>query len=551
MSEQRQGGDPPVIIIGGGPVGMSLAMNLDLLGVRSMIVNTETDSRWHPKGSTQNARTMEHYRRLGIARGIRALGLPPEHPTDVGYLTRLNGYELARLSMPSEAEKMRSLREAAPTHQTPEPILRCNQMYAEAFMLDHIRTLKRIELRYGWRCTGWRESGAGVSADLEEIATGKTETVAGLYLSGCDGGQSMVRRSLGIRYGGEGSLDQAFFGGAMVSSYLRAPALRRLIKRPCWQYWAINPEVRATLISLDGMDEYLLVTKLAGDQRTPDQEAIKRVFHAIAGAPVDAEFLGHYPWTAGQALVADSFGAGRAVLAGDSVHLFTPTGGLGMNTGVDDAANLGWKLAAIVQGWGGPRLLASYEQERRPIAFRNTGVARNLARSVGDVPIGAAIEEDSAEGAQARRKASEFLSAFGEEFASIGMQLGARYDGSPIIVADGSAPPPDDPAAYVPSACPGGRAPHLWLQDRGSLFDRFGPGFTLLCFADRRGDAARLARAADARGIPLTLLDVRMDEGRALYERDMALIRPDQHVAWRGDMLPQDCEGLLAKVCGW
>jgi 2-polyprenyl-6-methoxyphenol hydroxylase-like FAD-dependent oxidoreductase len=541
----------PVIIIGGGPVGMSVAMNLDQLGVRSMIVNTETDSRWHPKGSTQNARTMEHYRRLGISRGIRALGLPSEHPTDVGYFTRLNGYELARLRMPSEAEKMRGLQDVPATHQTPEPILRCNQMYAEAYVLNHIKTLERVDMRYGWRCLAWRETGYGVSVDIEEVATGKTETVTAQYLVGCDGGQSTVRRSLGIRYGGEGSLDQAYFGGAMVTSYLRAPGLRRVVERPCWQYWAVNPEVRATLVSLDGLDEFLLITKLNGAQRTPDEAAIQRVFHAIVGKKIDVEFIGHKPWTAGQALVADSFGRGRAVLAGDSVHLFTPTGGLGMNTGIDDAANLGWKLAALVQGWGGPGLLASFEHERRPIAFRNTGAARNLARSIGDVPIADAIEDESPEGEEARRMASEFLSSFGEEFASIGMQLGARYDGSPVIISDGSTPPPDDPAIYVPSACPGGRAPHLWLTGGVSLFDSFGPGFSLLRFADRRDDALRLARAAQARRIPLRIIDVQMPEGREFYGRDFALIRPDQHVAWRGDHLPADCEAMLGKVTGW
>jgi hypothetical protein len=236
-------------------------------------------------------------------------------------------------------------------------------------------------------------------------------------------------------------------------------------------------------------------------------------------------------------------------LAGDAVHLFTPTGGFGMNTGIDDVANLGWKLAAMVQGWGGPGLLATYATERRPIAFRNTGMAKQFSRSVGEVTAPAEMLEDTAAGAAARAQAGAVLDAFGEEFASIGIQLGARYDGSPIIVPDGAAPPPDDPTRYSPTACPGGRAPHLFMPDRSSLFDHFGPGFTLLRLHGDH-DAGPLAAAAQARKIPFTTVSVAVSEGRDLYECDLALIRPDQHVAWRGNDIPADCDALLARVTG-
>jgi 2-polyprenyl-6-methoxyphenol hydroxylase-like FAD-dependent oxidoreductase len=543
---------PPIVIVGGGPVGMVLAMNLAALGVRSLVVNAETDTRFHPKGSTQNARTMEHYRRLGLTPAIRRVGLPAEHPTDVGYFTTLNGHELARLPMPAEAEKMRRLSRHGVTDQQPEPLFRCNQMYVERELHTHLKTVPLAELRYGWRCTGFADRGDRVDVTIEDVASGQCESRACAYLVGADGGQSVVRRGLGVRYGGEVLEPQVYGSGATISSYLRAPALyQRIVRRFCWQYWTVNARVRSLLTALNGADEFLLNTRCRSIDDPPDRAAITRQLMGSIGEDVEVEFIAHTPWTAGQALVADEFGRGRVVLAGDAVHLFTPTGGFGMNTGIDDAANLGWKLAALVQGWGGPKLLASYQDERRPIAFRNTGHSKRMTRSMADVPVAPEIEDDSAAGAAARAQAGRVLANFGEEFASIGVQLGARYDGSGIVASDGSDPPPDDPAIYVPSACPGGRAPHVWLPDGSSLFDHFGRFFTLLRLPGCREDGAALATAARRRKLELAVLDVAVPEARDLYDRDMALIRPDHHVAWRGNRLPDDSDALLARVTGW
>jgi 2-polyprenyl-6-methoxyphenol hydroxylase-like FAD-dependent oxidoreductase len=541
----------PVIIVGGGPVGTVLAMCLDALGVSCMVVNDEPRPRRLPKGSTQNSRTMEHYRRLGVVNGIRELGLPKDRQTDVAYFTRYDGWELQRIPMPSEREKLAARDTAAPTDQVVEPVFRANQMEVEAFLFAHLATLPRVEMRFGWRCTGLEPGGDGVGVELHEVATGRRERHTALYVVGCDGGQSFVRRRLGIRYGGGEPARQAYLGGPMVSSHVRAPALHeRIIRAPGWQYWAVNREVRSNTVCIDGHAELLFNTRLENGQQ-PDAELIERAFVASTGATIPVEVLGHATWTAGQALVADRFGDGRVLLAGDAAHLFTPTGGFGVNTGVDDAANLGWKLAARVQGWGGPRLCDSYEAERRPIALRNTAAAKDLARNVGAVPVGDAIEEDSPAGVEARRAASDYLAGFGREFSSLGVQLGARYDDSPIVVADGTSPPPDDPIAYVPSACPGGRAPHLWLDDRHSLFDQLGAGFTVLRLAGSTHDMSPLSRIAQARGVPLIVLDVGRAEARELYECELALIRPDQHVAWRGDRLPRDCDALVARVTGW
>lgn len=543
--------DVGVIVVGGGPVGMTLAIDLHRRGIRCALCNSETGPRWYPKGSTQNARTMEHYRRLGLAPALRRLGLPPDYPTDVGYFTRLTGWELARLPMPSEQEKMAAVAAAGPTDQVPEPLLRCNQMYVEDFLYRHLLQLDRVTLRFGWQCLGFDEDSDGVTATIEEVETGRRETYRAPYIVGCDGGRGVVRHKLGIRYSGPPLGPQAYLSGPMVATYVRAPGFLARIPHPrCWQYWIVNHDVRGFAMVLDGSDELLFGTNLPRPEDKPDRELVTRHFRLGFGADIAVEFLGHRPWIAGQALVADRFAAGRAFLAGDAAHLFTPTGGFGLNTGIDDAMNLGWKLAAAVAGWGGPRLSDSYEAERWPIARRNTAAAKALARNVGAVPVDAAINENSAAGEAARHKAGAVLATFGEEFASLGVQLGARYDGSPVIVDDGTTPPADDPVLYRPSAVPGGRAPHLWLADRTSLYDRLGSFFTLLSLR-RGGDAGALLAAAAARGVPLDLLEIEHAPGRALYGADFVLIRPDQYVAWRGNRLPDDCDALLARVTGW
>jgi 2-polyprenyl-6-methoxyphenol hydroxylase-like FAD-dependent oxidoreductase len=540
-----------VLIVGGGPVGMTLAMSLDALGVGCLVANTETSPRWHPKGSTQSARTMETYRRLGIAAKLRRLGLAADYPLDIGYFTRLTGYELTRLRQPSEREKMERVAAAAPTDQVPEPLLRLNQMHCEDFLFRHIRALGGVDVRFGWQCLDYSESADGVSAVIEEVETGRRQNVRALYIIGCDGGRGLVRHKLGIRYSGGSVGPPGYLNGPMVSTYVRVPDFfKRIPHRRCWQYWTVNRDVRSNTMIIDQSDDILFGTTLRNPDDKPDPAVIARQFRASFGQDIDFDFHDHKPWTAGHALVADSFGAGRALLCGDSAHLFTPTGGFGLNTGIDDAANLAWKLAARVQGWGGPGLLASYESERRPIALRNTAASKALAHSVGAVPIGEAINEETPAGDAARAEAAAFLSTFGEEFASLGVQLGARYDRSPIIASEAGAPPPDDPAVYVPSASPGGRAPHLWLGPDRSLYDELGRGFTLIRFAGCQEDTRPLEMAAQRRGMPLKTITVDLDAGRDLYGRDVALIRPDLYVAWRGNRLPGDSDALIAQVTG-
>jgi 2-polyprenyl-6-methoxyphenol hydroxylase-like FAD-dependent oxidoreductase len=543
----------PVGIIGGGPVGMTLALLLDRLGVASVIFNTDTTTRWHPKGSTESARTMEIFRLLGLADRIRALGVPDDHPTDVAYFTRFNAYELARLRMPSRAEAVAQRRRAPKTDQIPEPMHRANQMHVDRLLLDHLRTRQRITLRFGWQADALEQDEDGVTLGAVN-ADGARETWRFQYLAGCDGGRSFVRRALGIGFRGEGSLEERYFGGRMFSTYIRSPALAELLRpRRAWQYWAVNPDVRSTVISVDGGAEFLFRTKAAAPNQPAEDGDIRAALDACAGMSIPADIVAHEPWTAGAALVAERFQDRRVLLAGDAVHLFTPTGGFGMNTGLEDACNLAWKLAASVQGWGGPRLLDSYELERLPIALRNTGAARQLSININDVHAPKEIEAATSEGAGARAAAAEQLATFAEQFGSLGVQLGARYDGSPVIEPDGT-PPADDFAVYRASSVPGGRAPHAWLDDHhapgASLYDRLGAGFTLLRFGPSAPQGSAIEDVAQARGIPLAVLAIPDADIRDLYGCDLALIRPDQHVAWRGNAEPANPAAMLAQVTG-
>lgn len=544
----------PVAIVGGGPVGLLLALFLDRYGVGSVVFNAGSSVPDEPRGSTHNARTMEHYRTLGLADRVRALGLPADHDAGISFSTRYNGHALARLPWPGPGEARRQVAAAGRTDQVPEPMHRANQMYVERLLLSRARAGAHITLRFGARVTGLQQEPDGVVLTAEDDSG--PHTWHARYAVGADGGRSFVRRRLGISYQGEGALDQDVLGRRATAAHLRVPTLYGdLLKgRAAWSNWVFNSELALNLIALNGADEFFLLTSSV-DPDTADDDTLVRLVRRAAGVDLPVEVLSHRPWTAGAALVAERFGDGRVLLAGDAAHLFTPNGGFGMNTGADDAANLAWKLAAAVQGWAGGRLLDSYEAERRPVALRNTTAARELGIGLGSVERPAALEEDSAAGRAAREKTGRALAEYGQlTLDTLGVQLGARYDTSAIVDAGGCPPPPDAFTSYTPSAVPGGRTPHLWLDDDhgpgSSLFDRLGTGFTLLRVgaAAPRGEA--LATAAAVHRVPLTTLELSGAEARELYGRALVIVRPDQHVAWRGDELPADCDALIRLVTG-
>jgi hypothetical protein len=356
---------------------------------------------------------------------------------------------------------------------------------------------------------------------------------------------------LGFGYAGEQGADRDFFGGRMFAVYLRSPEFYRVVPHgPAWMNVTFNPERRALMCPVDSKGEFAFHTQLRSHELESEitQDRALALFQAAVGAPIKAEILSVGSWIAGYALVAERFQQGRVFIAGDAAHLFTPAGGLGYNTAIEDAVNLGWKLAAVVRGQANADLLATYETERQPVAKRNTGFARQFADSLGLFVPAPEIEEDSPRGAEARRIAGDYLGAHGRaEFNIPGITFGTRYASS-VIVGDGTEPPPDSANNYIPSACPGGRAPHLWLSPEQSLYDIFGFEWTVLRLS-RHADGRRFASAADAAGLSLKIVDVLRDDARDLYQADLALIRPDQIVAWRGNTDAAAAE-IMGRVVG-
>ena len=524
-----------VLIAGGGPFGLMLANELGRRGVRVALVDAKPSTAVNPQANATQARTMEHYRRLGFADEVRRLGLPEDFPTDIAYFTRFSSHELARFRLPSAREARERVRALSGSWSAAELPHRVSQKYVEQVLRRHAEALPGVSIDYGWRLTGFAEADESVTGTVARVDGADERSIAARYLVGADGARSETRRRLEIDWTGEAGVVRDFFGGRMYAIYLRSPEFYDVVPHaPAWMNVTFNRDRRAFMAAVDGKGEFAFHTQLreGEDAERPGAEGL---FHAAAGARIDATVLACDTWTAGHALVADRFGRGRVLLGGDAAHLFTPAGGLGYNTAVEDAVNLGWKLAAAVKGSAGPRLLDSYELERRPAAVRNTGYARGFAESLGSLLPQDGLEEDGPLGERLRREAGQYLEAHGRaEFNIPGITFGTRYGASPVIVHDGSPAPPDSADRYEPTASPGGRAPHLWLDDEVSLFDAFGFEWTLLRLGPAPPPGDRLVAAARRRGLELAVVDVPAEGARELYEAPLALIRPDQVVAWRG-----------------
>jgi 2-polyprenyl-6-methoxyphenol hydroxylase-like FAD-dependent oxidoreductase len=546
--------DAAVIIAGGGPAGLMLANELGRRNVKTLLLCDRPSTTSFPAANATQARSMEHYRRLGFADAVRAVGMPPDYPTDVAYFTRITQHEVARFSLPAAREAGDLIKTLSGSWSAAELPHRGSQLYVERVLRAEAEKLPSVTLRFGWRVERFIDDGDSVAVEATCLADNKTQRFTGDYLVGGDGARSTIRKQLGYHFHGEAGVARDYMGGRMLSIWFRAPDLYKLIPFPrAWQYWAVSRTQRGLLVAIDGREEFIFMFQLPPDT---DEAAITdawacRALDQSLGVHCDLTMIGRLPWTAGLTLVAEKFQHGRAFLAGDAVHLFTPTGGLGYNTAIEDAVNLGWKLGAVVNGWGGAHLLDSYERERKPVAERNTGYSRYYANSIGTFTPAAEIEDASAAGETARQKAGVYLNRHArEEFNIPGITFGARYDGSPIIASDGTAPPPDRANEYIPSAVPGGRAPHAWLADGRSLYDTLGFEFSLLRLGPNAPDATDFAKAAAARGMPLTIVERPEPELRDLYAASLALIRPDQIVAWRGDRVPENVDKLLATVSG-
>lgn len=528
--------DSAVIIIGGGPCGLMLAIELGRRGIPVILLEERISPARFPAANATQARTMEHYRRLGFAEKVRAQGLPPDYPTDIAYFTRYTRHELARFSLPSSRAAREMVKTLTGSWSAAELPHRISQMFVEGVLREEAAACPSVSIRAGWRMTAVRDTGTAVEVDAEH--DGGLTTLRAAYAVGADGGSSPTRKALGYRYSGESGVVRDFMGGRMFAIHFRSKTLYDVIPHPrAWMYWTVNGDRRAFMATVNGTDQFNFHTQLRpGESENISDAEAQGMFEKALAARHDIEIIARSAWNAGYTLVAEKFQRGRIFLGGDAVHLFTPAGGLGYNTAIEDAVNLGWKLSAMLNGWGGPALLDTYEVERQAIAKRNTSYARGFADSMGLFVPPPELEENSAAGEAARKLTGDHFNHHARfEFNIPGITFGGRYDGSPIVVFDGTAPPPDTVNNYEATGCPGGRAPHVWLGDGRSLYDKFGFEFTLLELGKERADLDPFRTAAAALNMPLSIVPIMTDEARDLYGADLALIRPDQIVAWRGN----------------
>ena len=545
-----------VLIAGGGPFGLMLANELGRRHIKCILVDPKASTAFNPQANATQARTMEHFRRLGFAQEIRAQGLPPHHPTDITYLTRFSGIELARLRLPTAAAAPQAIKAMSGSWSAAELPHRVSQKFVEVTLRQHAEKWASNDIRYGWKLESFKDESLSfnntgsvatshlIEARIQQVNSAEPVSldVRAKYFIGADGARSFVRHELGIAWGGATGFKRNFMGGKMLAVYLKAPHFyERNPNNRAWMYVIVNPELRAFIMSVDGVSEFAFHVQMADDAATEalTAEDAKRLFALAYGQAMDIEILSMATWLAGHALVADSFQKGHVFLGGDAVHLFTPTGGLGYNTAVEDAVNLGWKLSAVLKGQAQPTLLDSYEIERKPLAVRNTGYAKQFADSIGLFDADKALEDISPEGEQARSIASDYLNGHARrEFNIPGVTFGGRYTHSPLIVEDGTQAPADAANTYIPSACPGGRPPHAWLPDGSSLFDHFNFEWTLLVLGKDKGplaqDALKFSEAALQCHLDFKVLRFDSQELLDLYEANLVLIRPDQIVAWRG-----------------
>ncbi len=527
-----------VVIVGGGPAGLMLAIELGCRDVPCIVLEEDAAGPDFPKANATSSRTMEHFRRRGFSKEIRALGLTADHPQDIVYGGRLAEKELTRFVIPSRqqaADRSAFGDYGEDTWPTPELPHRAQQMMIEPVMRVQAQKYKSVQLLCGWRAESFSMDEQGVKVKVKSTESQDSFDIESAYMVGCDGPRSLVRKTLGLVYEGHTDGDRDFFGGQMLSVFFSSKDLYKVLaKERAWMYWAVNSEQRGMLVSIDGIDKFLFALQLKPGQTAESVDFRTAAFKAI-GANFDIDLIGVAPWFAGFTLVAEKFAKDRVFLAGDAAHLFTPTGGMGYNTSVDDAVNLGWKLAGVIHGWADEKILATYESERKPIAQRNTTFARAMADNIGKIKVPPAAEQPGAEGDVARAELGKALNKHVRtEFNIPGLQLGLRYNKSQIIAPENSPIPDDQPNIYIPSAKPGGRAPHLWINGQ-SIFDLFGLDFTLLCLANiDSADIADWQKQFDAAGVPLHITYCDSKEARTLYEADRVLIRPDHHVAWRG-----------------
>ena len=529
-----------ILIAGGGPVGMALAIELGWRGIRCLLVEQTDGAVEFPTTNLANTRTCEHLRRWGIADRMRFdSGYPPDYPRNYVFVTRMDGYEIARFDHPANGAP-----ESRSPH-SPEGRLWISKPYFDPVLHAHANSLPQVEIRYQTSFESFEQDADAVLAEVLDKKTGRKETIRADYLVGCDGGRSNIRRALQIKYQG------IFSQGMNVAVLFRSPLLQHIEFGPAVQYQIINSQINGAIAAVDGKELWRLNVRNIKQEELESFNAPDKLRYAL-GENIPFELLAVRPWT-GHCVVAETYQDRRVFLAGDAAHLNWPAGGFGMNTGIGDAVDIGWKLAAVFQGWGGPRLLDSYTAERKPIAMINVNEAAEMRASFdSQTPFSPNMSDDSEEGKQLRERArAAILRTRAKEFQhdSAGIELGYRYENSPICVSDGTQPPALDHGVYVPSTWPGARAPHVWLRDGRSILDVFGKGFTLLNLSGSESTNT-LTEAASRFHLPLVTLMIEEPKVRDIYECNLVLIRPDGHVAWRADSVPDNAAAIIDQVRG-
>jgi 2-polyprenyl-6-methoxyphenol hydroxylase-like FAD-dependent oxidoreductase len=537
----------PVLIAGGGPVGTTLAMDLALRGTSCLVVEQRREQPPNPRCNTTNARSMEFFRRLGLADEIRAAGLPGDHPTDVVYLTGWTGHELTRYRLPASSMRRSTTGSLDDGWPTPEPQHRICQIYLEPILRRHARSMEGLDLREGWRFESYRTDPAGgVQATIRELDTGAVEHVRARFLVGAEGARSIVRSTMGASFEGNPRVNRT------LSTFMRCDRLGELNQR--WQGWmfrVVGHDRYHRFVAIDGGALWIYHLTLGFDDDIDTVDVGRELADAI-GEHAEFDVLGQVEWV-GRAMVAERFRDGDTFLAGDSAHIWIPMGGFGMNAGIADATNLSWKLTAVLDGWGGDRLLESYEAERKPmgekVAAAAVGINTDLLAALADAE---GVMLDGPEGERARTRVGEAIArANTTEFNSVGMQLGYYYDDSAIVCSDGTPPPPFSLGEYQVTSWPGARTPHLWLDDGRSLYDELGPHFTLVLLGDSPPEPGPLVACARQRGVPLEVVTVPSPSALDLYEGfPLVVVRPDQHVGWRGHAVPDDVEAIVDTLRG-
>ena len=531
-----------VIVVGAGPVGLALAINLGRAGIKTILLERNPEPQFLPKMERCNARSMEMFRRIGLSKKIRDAGLRADCPMDVFIVEDLTKPALLEEKHPSIQTFQEKIRECRDLSMPLEPYQLISQYTLEPLLKAEAEALQSVEVLFGHELIEFSQSDDGVSVRFED-SDGQPKTLMAAYLVGCDGGSSPIRKQLGIKLRGEGGileLQQALFyceelferlphgnGPGQGRHYHRADADHTfLIMQDSTKHWSLHATV-------------------------PDAEAMKRKFEEIVGFPVDYELLSCAPWRQ-NLLLADRYREGRVFLAGDSVHLVIPTGGLGMNTGVGDAFDLAWKLIGTLKGWGGPELLDSYEIERRQIGDRNVGASRYA--NVGRQKWRSIATDEIFSGTEAGESMKRQLIQVADSEQRkgnrmIGAELGYRYVDSPCIdnIPGG---PEHRVGKYNPNVWPGSRLPHCWLDDGSALQDQLPETYVLLSLGKKSLDTSKLRQSYEKIGAPVTEVRIESDRLRDLYGFDFLVLRPDMHVVWRGNDAPQNPQEIASISTG-